>query len=195
MLLRDNLMGQSYDAIVLREPTEGKYGSEIRRLAKLGTMSPETEAELFILDRREDVALNIRPALDRGRVVIMDRYYLSNVAYQAARGIDREELIKRNEAFAPKPDLVFIFDLPVEEGLSRARNRGGPVELHFENVAYLRGVRGEFRKFAGDPGVVYVDAMMPAPLVEGMLLQAALIRLMAAGVANAMGSREPTEER
>ncbi|MCX7017301.1 MAG: dTMP kinase, partial [Candidatus Sumerlaeota bacterium] len=103
--LAEALEARGHTTRVLREPTDGPHGSELRRMAREGRTDPQRERALFIADRREDVERNIRPALARGEIVVMDRYYFSTVAYQGARGLDPDELRAENEAFAPKPDL------------------------------------------------------------------------------------------
>ena len=61
----------------------------------------------------------ISPTVQRGGIVILDRYYFSSMAYQGARGIDPTEIRRQNEAFAPQPDLLVILDLDVDVALKR----------------------------------------------------------------------------
>jgi dTMP kinase len=86
----------------------------------------------------------------------MDRYYFSTVAYQGAKGLDPFRIRRLNEAFAPKPDLVFILDLPAGRGLERIRGRGAR-DLLFEREGYLRRVRRIFAGFRG-PRFAHLDA-------------------------------------
>lgn len=104
-----------------REPTFGPYGQQLRSSARSGRLSPEREFELFILDRTEHVKTLIRPALDAGEIVLTDRYYFSTIAYQSIRGLDPIEIQTRNEEIAPPPDLLLIFDAPVDAALERIR--------------------------------------------------------------------------
>ena len=65
------------------------WGREIKRLAaRADSLTPEEELDLFVKDRRENVERNLRPALAAGKVVVLDRYYFSTIAYQGAKGID-----------------------------------------------------------------------------------------------------------
>src|SRR4030042_5497767 len=74
------------EAISFREPTRGKWGRAIKRMAKTaGSLTPEEELDLFIKDRKENVRNNIKPALSGRKVVILDRYYYSTIAYQGAK--------------------------------------------------------------------------------------------------------------
>jgi len=112
--------------------------------ASEGRLSPEDELDLFIEDRRWNVEQNIKPALTSGKIVLMDRYYLSTIAYQSARGLDASIIQARNEAFAPIPDLVLLFDLDPDIALRRiSQNRGETPNL-FEKAEYLREVRQNF---------------------------------------------------
>ena len=77
------------DPLVTREPTNGEYGRRIRDMAARGSPPPpEEELRWFVEDRREHAQHVLRPALAQGRVVVTDRYTLSSVAYQGARGLE-----------------------------------------------------------------------------------------------------------
>jgi dTMP kinase len=144
--LADRIRRTGRTVVLLREPTDGPYGQSIRALAKEGRQNvhPEDELELFIRDRIENCRDRIRPALERGDCVVMDRYYLSSVAYQGAQGLDPEMILERNERIAVIPDLVLLLDIPVQDGLSRiAASRPSGPDL-FENRSDLERVRSIF---------------------------------------------------
>ena len=101
-------------------------------------MTPGTELEWFLNDRREHVGQQIRPALDRKQIVLLDRYYFSTMAYQGALGYNPRDIQARNEAFAPPPDLLLLLDLLPEVGWQRLKQRGTP--SHFERLDYLERV-------------------------------------------------------
>ncbi len=157
-LLRDALEARGVDAVVYREPGDSEFGDDLRRqqFRDGRTVSPQKEAELFIEDRKIDVRDNILPALAAGEVVVMDRYYFSTMAYQGALGLDVEELRQRNEAFAPRPHLTLILDVPAETSAARIEaSREAPDS--YESAEYLAEVRDLFLSFVeGD--VVAVDA-------------------------------------
>jgi dTMP kinase len=143
-------------AVSFREPTRGRWGREIKRLAaRAGSVTPEEELALFVRDRRENVAKNLLPALGNGRVVVLDRYYFSTIAYQGAKGIDTGRIRRLNESFAVKPDLVVILDVDAAAGLARIAGRKTRDEL-FEREDYLVRVAGIFRGFKG-PRFVHLD--------------------------------------
>jgi len=88
--------------------------------------------------------------------VVLDRYYFSTIAYQGAKGVDPDRIRAIHRRFAPRPDLVFLLDLPAERSLGRIGGRRSR-DLLFERAGYLKRVRGLFRSFRG-PGFVRLDA-------------------------------------
>lgn len=147
-LLR-RLRARGWDAVFFREPSRGKWGREIKRqAARADSLTPEQELDLFVKDRRENVERNLKPALARGKIVVLDRYYFSTIAYQGAKGIDPRRIRRLNEAFAVKPDLVIILDLAARDGLTRIAGRETRDEL-FEREEYLVRVGRIFRGLRG----------------------------------------------
>lgn len=139
-LLCQRLQQAGYKVVSLKEPTDGPWGQKIRQMAQEGRhdVSPETELAWFLEDRRQDVEQHIRPALARGQIVVLDRYYFSTMAYQGARGFDPADIQQRNEAFAPPPDLLFLLEIPPAQGLARLRQTRHPD--HFEQLDHLQRV-------------------------------------------------------
>jgi dTMP kinase len=125
------------------EPTRGPWGLQLRRSMTEGRLTLDEELALFLKDRAEHVETLIRPALQRGEVVVLDRYYLSTAAYQGARGADPQWILAENEKFAPQPDLVVLLDFDPAAGLNRIRARGDSPNT-FEDVEQLREVRRIF---------------------------------------------------
>ena len=142
--------------IILKEPTNGKYGKKLWEMLS-GKREATTEQilDLFIMDRKEHVKNKINPALNEGKIVLMDRYYYSTMAYQAAAGIDVNRIRKDNE-FAPKPDIVLIFDLPAD--LAMKRVRGHSVADVFEKEEHLEKVREAYLNLENDPLVRIIDS-------------------------------------
>jgi len=151
--LIEELRKRGYDVVAFKEPTDSEYGRRIRQILKERRVSPEEELELFIKDREFDVQNNILPALKSGKIVIMDRYYYSTIAYQGALGLDVEMIRKLNEQF-PKPDLVIILDVSPETALKRIKAKRRPDR--FEDLEYLRKVREIFLSLKNN--IVVVDA-------------------------------------
>ncbi len=159
--LAGSLARDGYDVLSLREPTDSEWGKKIREAAHANErrQDPQEEYRLFLLDRRQNVEKNITPGLAAGRVVILDRYYFSTMAYQGALGIDPERIRIENEAFAPVPDRVFFISITVAEGLRRiSQSRGGFTS--FEQEEYLNRVKEIFEEHMTClPFVVSVDGM------------------------------------
>lgn len=126
-----------------KEPTQGQWGQMIRSSAQLGRLPPDVELDAFLRDRREHVEHVLKPALERGLVVLVDRYYLSTVAYQGARGLDPSDLLLKN-AFAPSPDIIIVLDVAPQLGLKRIRERGDHAD-HFEKEEELAKARQIFQ--------------------------------------------------
>ena len=122
--LAEHLTSQGKTVILSREPTDGPWGTLLRNSASTGRLSPEEELKTFLKDRRQHVTETIAPALAAGHTVILDRYYFSTMAYQGARGFDPQEIRRKNEAFAPVPDLLLILDLDVDSAIARIGIRG-----------------------------------------------------------------------
>jgi dTMP kinase len=146
-----------------KEPTSLKWGRELRRSASTGRLTLEDELELFRKDRAMHVAGTIRPAMQQGHVVIVDRYYWSTAAYQGARGADPSAIITEHESFAPRPDCFLLLDVPVDTGLQRIRRRGDQPN-DFEKQDALENARAIFLSLAGQsPGhSLTVDASTTA---------------------------------
>ena len=167
-----------FECIESREPTYGQYGKQLRESAAVQRLSRAREHELLLLDRHEHLDTLVQPALMRGAVVLLDRYYFSSIAYQAGPELSAEQIRADNEAFAPKPDLLLILDLPVETGLARIGARGDRPNA-FEAVATLEHCREVYRSFAGETYARLIDATQDADHVSAAA-SAALVRVIAA---------------
>jgi dTMP kinase len=162
-LLAESLRRMGHDVQVTREPTDGPVGQRIRELyASRAEVSKEEELELFLADRRQHVAEVIEPALAAGRIVLTDRYYLSTAAYQGAAGLDPAEIIRRNEQFAPVPDLVLLLVIPPALGVKRIRTLRGETLNAFEQEEGLQGVASIFDRLDR----AYIRRIDASPSVE-----------------------------
>ncbi|MDB4886248.1 MAG: Thymidylate kinase [Gemmatimonadetes bacterium] len=114
--------------VCLREPGGTPLGTEVRRvlLDRASDIAPRAEALLFMASRAQLVEREIRPALARGDVVLLDRFFLSTYAYQVGGHGLAEEEVRAANAFATGglvPDLTLLLTFPVAEGLARAGRR------------------------------------------------------------------------
>lgn len=160
-ILCDALLADGFNAVILKEPTNGMWGEKIHEIAKFGRgrISPKEELDYFINDRIEDVQNNIGPSLKAKKIVIMDRYYISTMAYQGAILGNPEEIRQLNEKFAPLPDAVFLLDIEPDIAISRIIKGRDGVSPGFEQEDYLRKVREIFNSL-NIPNLRRIDAKM-----------------------------------
>ena len=148
---------QGREVVLSREPTDGPWGRKARESGGSGRHSPEEELQLFLNDRRQHVDELINPALAAGKVVILDRYYFSTMAYQGIRGFDPAEIRRKNEEFAPTPDLLLILDLDVDTALGRIGARGDTAN-EFEKRENLQRCREIFLSLKDEPFARLISA-------------------------------------
>jgi dTMP kinase len=141
-LLFGALQKKGFDVIASKEPTDSIYGKKIKKLAKeeRNLLNPDEEYQLFINDRKDHVENLIKPALEKKKIVILDRYYFSTIAYQGALGLDPKKIRKDNEIFAPTPEVVFLIHVPPELGLRRIQISRAETPDLFEKEEYLTKV-------------------------------------------------------
>lgn len=143
-LLEEFLRSRGVDVVRSKEPTDGPWGRKIRESATSGRLSLEDELAAFIEDRREHVRDVIRPALDAGKTVILDRYFYSTIAYQGVRGANRLAVERQMIDEFPIPNIVLLLDVHEEVGLQRVRAGRGEVPNAFEQADTLRRCRDVF---------------------------------------------------
>lgn len=134
-------------AVMLREPTDSIWGQSIRKILKGQKTAPHEDIlELFIKDREYDVANNIIPSLQDGRVVIMDRYFYSNAAYQANDTLMPKDIIALNinKGF-PIPDRTYFIDIEPIIALERIRKRSNDAPEIFEKLGVLQKIRRNYQ--------------------------------------------------
>lgn len=166
-LLEERLEREGIPHLSTREPGGTAAGEGIRRLLlqKEHSLTDTTEILLYMAARAELVSTVIEPALRSGRVVICDRYLDSSVAYQGfGSGGDKDWICKLNEKVTQgrRPRLTFLFDLSVEEALSRRGESGDRIEER--DLSFHRRVRRGYLAIAGaEPArVIVIDAVGPA---------------------------------
>jgi dTMP kinase len=157
ILLQKKLEELGETTVVLKEPTNGPHGQKLWDVLHGKRKATNEEIlEFFILDRKQHINEKIQPALDDGTIVLMDRYYYSSMAYQVAGGLD-VEYIRNKHDFAPNPDIVLIFDLPVSTALERVRGHSEADE--FEKEEHLEKVREAYLNLESDPLVRIVNSV------------------------------------
>jgi dTMP kinase len=138
---------ENYDVLTTREPTDGKYGKEIRAILaneKDPKINGSRLLELFIKDREDHLKNDIVPFLNRvyreRNIVVCDRYYYSTIAFQALQGLNPKMLVELNKDFL-KPDMAFIFDLDPKIALQRISARK---KEKFEQLEFMKRLRQKF---------------------------------------------------
>ena len=136
-----------FETLLSKEPTEGEWGQKLKELIERGrkNTTPQEELDWFIKDRYEHVARTISPGLQENKIVVLDRYYFSTIAYQGPLGFDPGEIEKRNLEFAPQPDLLLLIELPPRLGLQRIRKNRTKEADFFEREEYLLKVYEIFK--------------------------------------------------
>ena len=166
--LTDTLNNMGIKSIYTFEPTHAYYGSKLRESMFSKDLNPEEELSLFIADRKEHIKHMIKPAIDDGYVIVLDRYMYSSIAYQGAKGIDKDYIYNLHKDFIVEPDLVFIFHLSIETALKRIMEKRGFVD-RFENERYLEDVDKIFYSFNA-PYIHHIDASKDEKSISDELL-------------------------
>lgn len=153
------------EVLLTRQPGGTELGAGLRELVLHGgAVAPRAEALIFAADRAHHVATLIRPALERGIVVLSDRYMDSSIAYQgAARGLEHEE-IRQLSLWGTEgllPDLTVLLDVPAQVG--RSRRDGVHDRLEREADAFHETVRAAYLDLAAAAPDRYavLDAAVP----------------------------------
>ncbi|KAF0816314.1 MULTISPECIES: dTMP kinase [unclassified Cytobacillus] len=153
-MLASNLAEEGYQVLQTREPGGIEIAEQIRSviLDKKNTkMDPRTEALLYAAARRQHLAEKVKPALDKGYIILCDRFVDSSLAYQGyARGLGIEEVYSIN-SFAIEgmmPELTLYFDIEPEAGLERInQHKGREVNrLDLEKLEFHHKVREGYLK-------------------------------------------------
>ena len=170
-MLADVFRAEGREVVLTREPTHGPHGTKIRQSFTTGRLTAQEELELLVADRKEHVAGLISPALARGAVVIIDRYYYSTVAYQGARGLDAQAVLELNRSGAPRPALVVLVDLDPRVALERISARAGGRDLVETPDEQLR-VRAAFLKLAKtEPHFVVIDGTLAVDAMHAQIVR------------------------
>jgi dTMP kinase len=175
-LLKEWLEKQGESVVLTREPGGTTLGNQIRQILldnNTGVISPRSEALMYAADRAHHVYSVIRPALDRGDVVITDRYIDSSIAYQGAGRVLLPSEVSRISRWATEsltPSLTIILDLPAEIGLGRLHTTD---RLESEPLNFHERVRQEYLNMAQiDPErYLVVDARQSIEQIHSTIIE------------------------
>ena len=173
-LLVKNLNERGYEAVYTSEPTKGFFGQILRQKILYGNerVPAVVEALLFALDRLEHVEKEIKPALEKEKIVVSDRYLYSSIAYQGAAGLDPAWIEEINR-WAIKPDLAIYLDVPAEVVIKRLKRKRSVMET-LENQ---RRVRNVYLRLVKEGMLLLVDGNRPIEEIEREILDIVMKRL------------------
>ncbi|HEX9758637.1 MAG TPA: dTMP kinase [Nitrospiria bacterium] len=145
---------EGLSTVVTREPGGTPIGEKIREIIldkNYQKMASKTELFLYLSSRAQHIAELIQPSLEKGEIVISDRFSDATLAYQGnGRGRDTEQLNQLNSFILNglEPDLTFLLDIDVSKGLSRIKKRGPLNRLDQENLEFHQRVREGYLQIA-----------------------------------------------
>lgn len=150
------------EVIYTHEPYTSPFSKALKQLSEK-CLDPELEALALAADRYIHVKEVIEPALNKGIIVISDRYYYSSIAYQGAKGASIKWIETLNN-WAPDPDLAIYLDVEPEEGL---RRRASAISEwpHFEKLSIIKKAREIYLELIKKGKLIYIDAMKPLSIV------------------------------
>ena len=177
--LAERITARGHELVRVREPGGTKVGEEIRLLLldpENKGLFAETELLLMFASRAQLVREIIAPALARGAVVLSDRFVDASFAYQGGgRGIDSGRIADLERwVCGIRPNLSFLLDLPIEQGLARAQGRGPMDRIEKESHQFFERVRDSYRRRAADEPARWrvIDASQPIERVLDVLAEA-----------------------
>jgi len=149
------LREKGFDARYTYEPTRGPFGRILRSMAHSRDVDPRLEALLFAADRLHHLMRVISPLLERGLIIVSDRYLHSSLAYQSVTTGDQRWVEEINK-FARRPDLGIYLDVSASRGLNRLARRRK--RSRFEDEEFLERVREKYLEYVERGELVKVDA-------------------------------------
>jgi len=164
--------------VVSREPGGTEFGLELRDIVlhRRGEMAPRAEALIYAADRAHNIAMKVRPALERGDVVVQDRYIDSSVAYQGAGRVLGGEEVRTVSLWATEglmPDLTILLDIDGVTGKDRLEQRTTFDRLEAEESDFHARVRAAYLHLAAEEPqrFLVIDAREPIDLIAEIIQQ------------------------
>jgi len=165
-MLVEGLKKMGFKAVYTTEPTYERVGDILRlHVSRMKVRMPVYEALLYSADRFEHITRFIKPKIENGVIVVLDRYVYSTIAYQGAAELDLKWLWSIN-FFAPKPDVIIYLDLSSKIGLER--KKGG--RSVYENIGYAEKVRKIYLKLAKTENFAIFNAARSAEEVHSEIM-------------------------
>jgi dTMP kinase len=189
-LIAERLAVAGIPVIAVREPGGTPVGDAIREIVLESDhhMNGAAEALLFMASRAELIAREVAPALARGDVVLLDRFFLSTYAYQiVGRGLPEEEVRAANRLATGGlvPDLTLLLDVPPGEGLGRADARGKRDRMERSGDDFHNRVGNAFRKFVEPAWQHSHPECGPIKLIDGTGSEGTVLKRVVSTLASA----------
>jgi dTMP kinase len=189
-LIAARLKSAGIQCVTLREPGGTPVGDAIRAilLDSEHHISAPGEAMLFMASRAELIAREIRPAIEQGKVVLLDRFFLSTYAYQiVGRGLPEEEVRAANRLATGGlvPDLTLLLDISSREGLGRADARGKRDRIERSGDDFHDRVGSAFREFVEPAWQHSHPECGPIKLIDGTGDEMTVLELVISALASA----------
>ena len=184
-LLLEWLTTNGHTVVESREPGGTELGIELREiiLHRRGYMAPRAEALLYAADRAHNIATKVRPALERGEVVLQDRYFDSSVAYQGAGRVLEPTEVRNLSLWAAEgliPDVTVLLDIDVEAGRARLdTSRTKYDRLEAEQRDFHSRVRESYLELAAaEPDrFLVIDATLPVDEIAAAIRERVALSL------------------
>jgi dTMP kinase len=175
-MLVDWLQSEGHSVVVSREPGGTELGNELRDIVlhRRGEISPRAEALIYAADRAHNIATKVRPALERGEMVVQDRYLDSSVAYQGAGRVLGGTEVRDLSLWATEgllPDLTILLDLDESTGKARLGERTTYDRLEAEADHFHARVRAAYLTLAAEEPerFLVIDAREPVDLIAEII--------------------------
>nr|WP_251126840.1 MULTISPECIES: dTMP kinase [unclassified Exiguobacterium] len=189
-LLVESLTQKGYDIVVTREPGGTTVGNQIREVLLSPDhheMTPRVEMMLYAASRAQNVEQVIRPALERGAIVLCDRFIDASIAYQGyGLQYDLDQIQSLNEwaTNGLTPDLTFLFDLSPERASARMKDRGQLDRIESRDQAFHERVYEGFQTLLKQypERIIRIDGDQPIECIQDEVLDYTIERLQQGGV-------------
>lgn len=164
------LKSEGYEAKITREPTDSPLGKTLRdSLNGKIDLSIEAEALLFASDRAQHVKDTIKPSLEKGEIVVTERYLHSSLAYQPSRGLPLD-WVKEINKYAIKSDLTIFIDIPIEIGYERT-NSEGKSDVFESDLELQKKVREAYKELAKEEDMPIIDGTKTKEKVRRRIIE------------------------
>jgi len=175
-LLVEWLQSEGYPVVVSREPGGTDLGLELREMVlhRRGEIAPRAEALIYAADRAHNIATKVRPALERGEIVVQDRYLDSSVAYQGAGRVLGGAEVRDLSLWATEgllPNLTVLLDLDESTGKTRLGERTTYDRLEAEHDDFHARVRAAYLELSAEEPerFLVIDAREPVNLIAEII--------------------------